>query len=73
MHGEQDPDDFVKELSRWMFPPSICGEGEAQNVNAEKLAKYGNGPGTLPSVIETLGTIRKRFYALNNTPAQKKK
>jgi hypothetical protein len=67
----QDPDDFVAALSRWQLPPQALAEPSKGHENAVMVSKYAENPiAQLPDLLGTLGTLRKRFYALNfGTPA----
>ena len=78
-HGEvQDPADFVKELGTWLLPPGAFADAAKGHMDAGKLDMYAKAPlSKLPDVLGTLGTLRKRFFALNHgtdaaaTPAAK--
>lgn len=63
----QDPNDFLAAMRKWMLPRKALAEGEGHS-SAEKLAQY-SVPDELPDLLATLGTIRKRFAALNSNPA----
>ena len=58
----------MKEISRWALPPAAFASGDASkgHVVASNLKVYESAPmDSLPDVLGTLGTLRKRFYALN--------
>jgi hypothetical protein len=65
----QEPDDFVAALSRWQLPPQALANQSKGHENAVLVQKYAENPITqLPDLLGTLGTLRKRFYALNYAP-----
>lgn len=70
----QDPEDFVRELKTWMVPPEALEEPSKGHKVDNVVAKYidPQASDNCPDALSTLGTIRKRFYALNwGTPAEK--
>jgi hypothetical protein len=70
----QDPNDFVKEMRTWLLPPEAFREGGQGHADESVAAGYCDPrvSQTLPDVMGTLGTLRKRFYALNyGTDAEK--
>lgn len=72
--GMQDPNEFVKELRTWLTPPEASANGKDGNMVDTVVAVYCDPRATdaFPDVIHTLGTLRKRFYALNHgTDAEK--
>lgn len=72
--GIQDPADFVKELRTWLTPPEASASGKDGNKVDTVAAVYCDPRASeaFPDVMATLGTLRKRFYALNHgTDAEK--
>lgn len=70
----QDPEDFVKEMQTWMVPPEALEDPSKGHKIEDVVAKYHDPQAcdTFPDALSSLGTIRKRFYALNwGTPAEK--
>jgi hypothetical protein len=64
--GAQDPADFVAELSKWLLPPAALADVARGHEDAATADMYARQPLTgLPDVLGTLGTLRKRFHALN--------
>lgn len=70
----QDPALFVKELKTWMVPPEALEDASKGHKVDSVVSQYCDpeASGTFPDALSTLGTIRKRFYALNwRTPAER--
>jgi hypothetical protein len=63
----QDPSDFVTALSKWMLPPRAVRGNDQGHVDEAVLELYSKTLPLedLPDVLGMLGTMRKRFYALN--------
>lgn len=70
----QDPEDFVKEMRTWLIPPEALEDASQGHKVESVVAKYCDPEATdvFPDALSTMGTIRKRFYALNwGTSAEK--
>jgi hypothetical protein len=54
-------------MEKWMLPPAAMPQQQGGFSNAMIEAKYvePRASETLPDLLGTLGTMRKRFYALN--------
>ena len=66
MRAVQDPDTFVAALSKWQLPPAALANPAKGHENPDMVATYKAAPlSELPDLLGTLGTLRKRFYALN--------
>lgn len=57
---------FVAELSKWLLPTAALADGATGHESANTVEMYAQHPqASLPDVLGTLGTLRKRFTALN--------
>jgi len=63
----QDPEDFVKEMKTWLIPPEALEDSSQGHQVESVVSKYSDPQATdaFPDALSTMGTIRKRFYALN--------
>lgn len=57
-------------LSKWQLPPAALADPSKGHESAAMVATYKAAPlADLPDLLGTLGTLRKRFHALNHGTA----
>ena len=56
----------MAEMRKWLVPPLAMRDDKPGHSNEDMLAMYSQSPlSELPDVLGALGTLRKRFHALN--------